>query len=64
MFVSPYATIATSFTEGHVNETAFRNLLQFQINNRLNGIVLTNTTGEAAILDFFCEITDSNQGKL
>jgi 4-hydroxy-tetrahydrodipicolinate synthase len=52
MFTGTYTAIVTPFKNGQVDETAFRNLIQFQIDNGVNGIVPTGTTGEAATLDF------------
>jgi len=52
MFTGTYTAIVTPFKNGQVDETAFRNLIQFQIENGVNGIVPTGTTGEAATLDF------------
>jgi 4-hydroxy-tetrahydrodipicolinate synthase len=52
MFTGTYTAIVTPFKHGQVDETAFRNLIQFQIDNGVNGIVPTGTTGEAATLDF------------
>lgn len=52
MFTGTYTAIVTPFKNGQVDETAFRNLIQFQIGNGVNGIVPTGTTGEAATLDF------------
>ena len=52
MFTGTYTAIVTPFKNGQVDESAFRNLIQFQIDNGVNGIVPTGTTGEAATLDF------------
>jgi 4-hydroxy-tetrahydrodipicolinate synthase len=52
MFTGTYTAIVTPFKNGQVDEPAFRNLIQFQIDNGVNGIVPTGTTGEAATLDF------------
>jgi 4-hydroxy-tetrahydrodipicolinate synthase len=52
MFTGTYTAIVTPFKNGQVDETAFRNLIEFQIENGVNGIVPTGTTGEAATLDF------------
>ena len=52
MFTGTYTAIVTPFKNGQVDETAFRNLIQFQIDNGVSGIVPTGTTGEAATLDF------------
>jgi 4-hydroxy-tetrahydrodipicolinate synthase len=52
MFKGTYTAIVTPFKNGQVDESAFRNLIRFQIDNGVNGIVPTGTTGEAATLDF------------
>jgi 4-hydroxy-tetrahydrodipicolinate synthase len=52
MFTGTYTAIVTPFKNGQVDEKAFRNLIQFQIENGINGIVPTGTTGEAATLDY------------
>jgi 4-hydroxy-tetrahydrodipicolinate synthase len=52
MFTGTYTAIVTPFKNGQVDEKAFRNLIQFQIENGIDGIVPTGTTGEAATLDY------------
>jgi 4-hydroxy-tetrahydrodipicolinate synthase len=52
MFKGTYTAIVTPFKNGQVDETAFRKLIQFQVDNGVDGIVPTGTTGEAATLDF------------
>jgi 4-hydroxy-tetrahydrodipicolinate synthase len=52
MFTGTYTAIVTPFKNGQVDESAFRKLIKFQIDNGVNGIVPTGTTGEAATLDF------------
>src|ERR1700753_2179692 len=52
MFTGTYTAIVTPFKNGQVDESAFRNLIQFQIENGVDGIVPAGTTGEAATLDF------------
>jgi 4-hydroxy-tetrahydrodipicolinate synthase len=52
MFTGTYTAIVTPFKDGKVDEAAFRNLIQFQIDNGVSGIVPAGTTGEAATLDF------------
>src|SRR5271165_1652901 len=52
MFTGTYTAIVTPFKNGQVDEKAFRNLIQFQIENGVDGIVPTGTTGEAATLDY------------
>jgi 4-hydroxy-tetrahydrodipicolinate synthase len=51
MFTGTYTAIVTPFKNGRVDEPAFRKLIQFQIDNGVNGIVPAGTTGEAATLD-------------
>ncbi len=48
MFTGTFTAIVTPFKNDRVDETAFRNLIQFQIDNGVSGIVPTGTTGEAA----------------
>jgi 4-hydroxy-tetrahydrodipicolinate synthase len=52
MFTGTYTAIVTPFKNGQIDESAFRKLIKFQIDNGVNGIVPTGTTGEAATLDF------------
>src|ERR1700726_103915 len=52
MFTGTYTAIVTPFKNGRVDEPAFRSLIQFQIDNGVNGIVPAGTTGEAATLDY------------
>lgn len=52
MFTGTHTAIVTPFKNGQVDEKAFRNLIQFQIENGIDGIVPTGTTGEAATLDY------------
>jgi 4-hydroxy-tetrahydrodipicolinate synthase len=52
MFTGTYTAIVTPFKNGQVDEAAFRNLIKFQIDNGVSGIVPAGTTGEAATLDF------------
>jgi 4-hydroxy-tetrahydrodipicolinate synthase len=52
MFTGTYTAIVTPFKNGLVDETAFRKLIEFQIENGVDGIVPAGTTGEAATLDF------------
>jgi 4-hydroxy-tetrahydrodipicolinate synthase len=52
MFTGTYTAIVTPFKNGRVDEPAFRSLIQFQIENGVNGIVPAGTTGEAATLDY------------
>jgi 4-hydroxy-tetrahydrodipicolinate synthase len=52
MFTGTYTAIVTPFKNGQVDEPAFRKLIQFQVDNGVDGIVPAGTTGEAATLDF------------
>src|SRR5437762_13664904 len=52
MFTGTYTAIVTPFKNGQVDEAAFRRLIEFQIENGVDGIVPTGTTGEAATLDY------------
>jgi 4-hydroxy-tetrahydrodipicolinate synthase len=51
MFSGAYTALVTPFKNGAVDETAYRRLIDFQINNGVSGIVPTGSTGEAATLD-------------
>src|SRR6201995_766388 len=51
MFTGTYTAIITPFKNGQVDESAFRNLIRFQVENGVNGIVPTGRTGEPAPLD-------------
>ena len=50
MFEGSLVAIVTPFKNGKVDEQAFRDLLQFHIDNGTNGIVPCGTTGESATL--------------
>lgn len=50
MFEGSLVAIVTPFKDGHVDEPAFRDLLQFHIENGTNGVVPCGTTGESATL--------------
>ena len=50
MFEGSLVAIVTPFKNGNVDEQAFRDLLQFHIENGTNGIVPCGTTGESATL--------------
>ena len=50
MFEGSLVAIVTPFKNGTVDEQAFRDLLQFHIENGTNGIVPCGTTGESATL--------------
>jgi len=52
MFRGTYTAIVTPFKDGRIDENGFRKLIDFQINNGIDGIVPAGTTGEAATLDF------------
>ena len=52
MFRGTYTAIVTPFKNGQIDEDAFRKLIDFQIDNGVNGIVPVGTTGEAATLDY------------
>jgi 4-hydroxy-tetrahydrodipicolinate synthase len=53
MFQGALVAIVTPFKDGRVDEAAFRELIEFQIENGTNGIVPCGTTGESATLS--CE---------
>src|SRR5260370_25600804 len=51
MFSGAYTALVTPFKNGAIDETAYRRLIEFQIDNGVSGIVPTGSTGEAATLD-------------
>ncbi|MBI2101241.1 4-hydroxy-tetrahydrodipicolinate synthase, partial [Candidatus Woesearchaeota archaeon] len=52
MFKGAMTAIVTPFTEkGGIDEGALRNLVEFQIKNRIDGIVPCGTTGESPLLE-------------
>ncbi len=52
MFKGAMVAIVTPFKDGRVDETALRELIEFQIANGTHGIVPCGTTGESATLSF------------
>jgi len=52
MFRGTYTAIVTPFKNGQIDEDGFRKLIDFQIDNGVEGIVPVGTTGEAATLDY------------
>jgi 4-hydroxy-tetrahydrodipicolinate synthase len=52
MFKGSIVAIVTPFKDGKVDEEAFRELIEFQIENGTSAIVPCGTTGESATLDF------------
>ena len=50
MFRGSLVAIVTPFKDGKIDEKAFRDLIEFQINNGTDGIVPCGTTGESATL--------------
>src|SRR3989338_7352300 len=52
MFKGAMTAIVTPFTEkGSIDEEALRKLVEFQIKNRIDGLVPCGTTGESPTLD-------------
>jgi 4-hydroxy-tetrahydrodipicolinate synthase len=51
MFTGTYTAIVTPFRNGAIDEGAYRKLIDFQIQNGVDGIVPVGSTGEAATLD-------------
>ena len=51
MFKGSIVAIVTPFKNGEVDEDAFRNLIEFQIENGTSAIVPCGTTGESATLN-------------
>jgi 4-hydroxy-tetrahydrodipicolinate synthase len=52
MFKGTHTAIVTPFKKGRIDEDGFRKLIDFQIDNGIDGIVPVGTTGEAATLDY------------
>ncbi len=50
MFQGVYTAIVTPFKKGKLDETSFRGLIEWQIQEGIHGIVVCGTTGEAATL--------------
>src|SRR5260221_11173792 len=51
MFTGTYTAIVTPFRNGAIDEEAYRKLIDFQIQNGVDGIVPVGSTGEAATLN-------------
>ena len=51
MFKGSIVAIVTPFKEGEVDEEAYRELIEFQIENNTSAIVPCGTTGESATLN-------------
>ncbi len=51
MFNGVYTAIATPFKNGEVDETSLRRLIEFQLENGVDGLVPCGTTGESPTLD-------------
>lgn len=49
-FTGSYTALITPFSNGHVDEAAFRKLVDFQIENGTHGLVPVGTTGESPTL--------------
>lgn len=52
MFFGSIPALVTPFTDGRVDETAFRDLVEWQLENGSDGLVPCGTTGESATLTF------------
>jgi len=52
MFKGSIVALVTPFKNGKVDEEALRNLIEFHIENKTDGIVPCGTTGESATLSF------------
>lgn len=50
MFQGAFVALVTPFKNGKIDEEALKNLIEFQVENGINGIVPCGTTGEAATL--------------
>ena len=51
MFNGVYTAIATPFKNGELDETSLRRLIEFQLENGVDGLVPCGTTGESPTLD-------------
>ncbi|RLG28127.1 4-hydroxy-tetrahydrodipicolinate synthase, partial [Methanosarcinales archaeon] len=51
MFKGTIVALVTPFKDGKVDEEAYRELIEFQIENGTHAIVPCGTTGESATLD-------------
>ena len=49
-FAGSYTALITPFSNGRVDEDAFRNLVEFQVENGTHGLVPVGTTGESPTL--------------
>jgi 4-hydroxy-tetrahydrodipicolinate synthase len=47
-----YTALVTPFKDGKLDEKAFKNLIEFQLKGRINGVVPCGTTGEAPTLSY------------
>lgn len=47
-----YTALVTPFKNGNLDEKAFKNLIEFQLKGRVNGLVPCGTTGEAPTLSY------------
>ncbi len=52
MFEGTYVAIVTPFKNGQIDEEALRNLVDYLIENKVEGIVPCGTTGESATLSY------------
>jgi 4-hydroxy-tetrahydrodipicolinate synthase len=50
MFEGSIVALVTPFKDGRVDEKSFLNLLDFHLNNKTSGILISGTTGESATL--------------
>lgn len=52
MFTGSITALVTPFRDGKVDEAALRGLIDFQLENGINGVVPCGTTGESATLNY------------
>lgn len=52
MFTGSITALVTPFKDGKVDEAALRRLIDFQLENGINGVVPCGTTGESATLNY------------
>jgi 4-hydroxy-tetrahydrodipicolinate synthase len=50
MFTGAFTALVTPFKDGRIDQEALRRLIEFQIENGINGLVPCGTTGESATL--------------
>ena len=49
-FKGAFTALVTPFANGRIDEDAYRNLIEWQVESGINGVVPCGTTGESATL--------------